>query len=210
MISILYYLLTGYINQIYSMNMTAPFSTIPLYDIGFIYLPYISHRICDFLLSLLGFYFITRWIFIDRTKIYNFAKMMSWIFIIRLLCFSSTTVPIPIQYCNARKIGDPIIWNVLPYLANYHAYSCYDLMFSGHAAHSTLIWLYTVIYAGNLYEKILITFGSLICNILIVASRIHYTHDVIVGSAVAILMFGTFFSYDKCPFLQRKSIIYIS
>lgn len=185
------------------MNMTAPFSIEPLYDIGFKYLPYISPRICDLLLSSLGLYFIIKWIFIDRTKIYNFTKMMSLIFIIRVLCFGSTTVPVPIPNCNVRKVGDPIIWNVLPYLVNYHTYSCYDLMFSGHAAHSTLIWLYTMIYVNNFYEKIIITISSLLCNILIIASRIHYTHDVIVGITIAILMFGTFFSCDKCPFFTN-------
>ncbi|ARF09899.1 PAP2 superfamily protein [Indivirus ILV1] len=192
-LSLVFYMIAGYINQIYSMNMTAPFSIVPLYDIGFKYLPVISPKICDYLLLSLGTYFIMRWITIDREKIYTFAKMMSWIFIIRLFCFGSTTVPVPIPNCNARKIDDPIIWNVLPYLPNYHTYSCYDLMFSGHAAHSTLILLYTIYYSNNIIEKIIILNSSVLCNILIIASRIHYTHDVIVGITISALMFKSYF-----------------
>lgn len=198
--AILCYLLIGYINQFYSINMTAPFTKEPLYDVGFQYFIKVSPIICDMTLILLAMYFVSRWILVDRSKIHNFIKMMSWIFVVRLCCFGSTTVPYPMQNCNGRKIGDPITWNVLPYLAEYHIHSCYDLMFSGHAAHATLIWLNTMIYAKNKIEKIIITIGTLLCNFLIIAARIHYTHDVIIGMAISILMFGTFYGARKCPF----------
>ena len=204
--AILFYLTIGYINQWYSINMTAPYQKEPLYDVGFQYIPKINYpQISDLVLFLLCLYFCCRWIF-DRIKIYHFIKMMAWIFVIRLCCFGSTTVPYPQEGCNSRKIGDPFVWNVFPYMAEYHIHSCYDLMFSGHAAHITLIWLNTIIYSKSYIEKYIITFFSLLSNYIIIATRIHYTHDVIIGMIMAILMFGTFFSGRQCPFFYPKSV----
>ena len=195
------YLAIGYLNQLYSINMTAPFNKEPLYDVLFYYLPQIPSYISDAFLILLATYFVCRWLFTDRTKIHNFLKMMSWIFVVRLCCFGSTTVPFPTSNCNTRQVTDPIIWNVFPYLSEYHNHSCYDLMFSGHAAHITLIWLFTMIYTSTNYEKILMTVLAFIGNLTIIASRIHYTHDVIIGTTISILMFGTFHGARKCPFI---------
>ena len=204
--SIIFYLIIGYINQFYSINMTAPYQKEPLYDVGFQYIPRIYYpQICDLILVLSALYFVFRWIFIDRQKIKHFIRMMAWIFVVRLCCFGSTTVPYPTEGCNARKIGDPMIWNVFPYMAEYHTHSCYDLMFSGHAAHVTLIWLFTIIYTKNKLEKVIVTITALLCNYLIIAARIHYTHDVIIGMTMSILMFGTFFSSRMCPFFYPKS-----
>lgn len=198
--ALLCYLIIGYVNQFYSINMTAPFNKEPLYDILFNWLPIIPPLISDAFLISLATYFVCRWLFIDKSKIHNFLKMMSWIFVVRLCCFGSTTVPFPMGKCNVRQVTDPIIWNVFPYLSEYHSHSCYDLMFSGHAAHATLIWLFTMVYTNLKYEKILITVMAFLCNFSVIASRIHYTHDVIIGTAISILMFGTFFGARKCPF----------
>lgn len=198
-IALLLYMFIGYMNQLYSINMTAPFNKEPLYDVGFQYIPKVNPKFPDYALILFVIYFVCRWMLIDRRKISNFMKMMRWVFFVRLCCFGFTTVPYPVDGCNARRPGDPIIWNVLPYLWDNHIHSCYDMMFSGHAAHVTLIWLFTMIYSKSRVEKIIVTLGFLTCCLLIIAGRIHYTYEVIVGSAISILMFGTFFSASQCP-----------
>ena len=201
------YSILGYINQWYSINMTAPYGSVPLYDVGFIYLPKISSKYCDVVLVVLSLYFAFRWIFIDKLKVRNMLRIMSLVFIVRLCCFSSTTVPYPTSECNARVVGDPIIWNVLPYMWDNHTNSCYDLMFSGHAAHVTLVMLFTIIYSRSIFEKIVVSSCAIVCWFLIVASQIHYTHDVIVGITVSITMFGTYFSTMMCPFFNLKKKI---
>jgi hypothetical protein len=185
--------------------MTAPYSNVPLYDVGFEYLPKISSKYCDILLMILSLYFTLRWLFVDMKKLRDFLRIMSWVFLIRICCFSSTTVPFPTNECNSRKVGDPIVWNVFPYLWDNHTNSCYDLMFSGHAAHVSLIMLFTIIYTSNCIEKWLVFISTLTCYICIIASQIHYTHDVIVGVAISIPMFGTYFSARMCPFFYPKN-----
>ena len=150
----LLYLFIGYINQFVAINMVAPVPDKPLHDIGFKYLPYVDPKICDLSLIILVIYFVLRWIFKDYTKINNFTKMMTWIFVIRVCCFYSTAVPYPNAGCHPRIVGDPIRWNVFPYLYNNHLHSCYDLMFSGHAAHATLIALFTIIYSKHFEQSI--------------------------------------------------------
>lgn len=199
-----WYLLWGYINQWWAINMTAPYSSEPLHDIGFKFFPKISYMWCDGLLILLGIYYVVRWIFIDYRKLVDFLNIMGWIFILRVCCFSFTTVPFPNSSCIPKKITDPMIWNVLPYLSNSHTISCYDLMFSGHASHAILIGLFTLIYSKYYYEKIVILSLSLLCLPLIIASQIHYTHDVIVAIGISISLFGTYFSARQCPFFYNK------
>lgn len=196
-----WYLLWGYINQWWAINMTAPYSADPLHDIGFKILPKISSIWCDAVLFCLSIYFLFRWLFVDYRKLTDFLGIMGWIFILRLWCFSSTTVPFPTASCvPIRKPTDAIIWNVLPYITSNHTLSCYDLMFSGHASHAILIALFTLIYSKNFIERLLVCGFSILCLPLIIASQIHYSHDVIVAIGISISLFGTYFSARQCPF----------
>lgn len=201
-----WYCLWGYLNQWWAINMTAPYSSQPLHDIGFNILPNISHIWCDLLLCLLGIYFLIRWIFIDQRKLIDFLNIMGWIFILRVCCFSFTTVPFPNASCVPKKTNDPMIWNVIPYLTNNHTISCYDLMFSGHASHLTLIALFTLIYSKYYYERIFIVIIAVLGLPLIVASQIHYSHDVIVAIGISISLFGTYFSARQCPFFYPTRV----
>lgn len=211
--SLTFYFLVGYFNQLCAINLISPVPNMPLYDVGFKLLPEINPKICDGVLIIMAIYFFFRWIFVDSRKIQYFARMMGWIMLIRICCFPVTAIPYPIQnneiqqhsqICIPRQRGDPIRWNVFPYLYDHHLHSCYDLMFSGHAAHATLIWLFTIIYTSKKFEKVIITIFMITCHLLIIASRIHYTHDVVIGNALAILMFGTFFSANQCPFFNKN------
>jgi hypothetical protein len=203
LVAFVIYLCVGYLNQLYSINMTAPLSKEPLYDVGFKYIPALDPKLCNYALLSLIVYFIGRWIFVDRMKISNYITMMIILFVIRICCFGLTTVPYPMSECNARRENDPIIWNVMPYLWDNHMYSCYDLMFSGHASHATLVWMFTIVYTKNQFEIGLVSMLTILCNLLIIAGRIHYTHDVIIGSTFAVLMFGAFFSMKLCPHFRK-------
>lgn len=201
-----WYLLWGYINQWWAINMTAPYGKEPLHDIGFKLLPQISSVWCDALLVLLGCYFVCRWILIDQRKLTDFLNIMGYIFILRLCCFSFTTVPFPNESCIPKNPNDPMIWNVFPYLTNNHTRSCYDLMFSGHASHVILIALFTVIYSKIYYERVIITALAVLCLPLIIAAQIHYSHDVIVAIGISLSLFGTYFSARQCPFFYSQTV----
>ncbi len=200
------YITVAYINEWYSLNMVELVNKKPLEDIGFEWIPHINPKICDLSIVSLCIYFFIRWIYHDVEKIINFVRMITWIYVIRLFCFSLTLVPYPTDNgCTGRNPDDPIIWNVFPYLWNHYSHSCYDLMFSGHAAHCTLILMFTLMYVKNKYEKLLILIGAILCNILVIGSRFHYTHDVIIAIAVSVLTFGAYFSTKECPFFNKKN-----
>ena len=199
------YAAIGYVSEWYSINIIELENKEPLVDTGFEIIPHLNPKICDVTLSLMCLYFGIKWFIVDVTKLTTYLNIMTWIFLIRLLCFTITTVPHPIgNECTGRKPNDPIIWNVLPYLWNHYKHSCYDLMFSGHAAHATLIMMFTLVYSKNNYERYIITAMNMICNLLIIASRFHYSHDVIIGTAISILSFGAYHSIILCPTFNKS------
>ncbi len=62
-------------------------------------------------------------------------------------------------------------------------------MFSGHTVHMTLITLFTIYYSENWIEKWIVGVNYFPYLLMIVASRLHYSVDVWIGSLLSILLF---------------------
>ncbi len=199
----LFYLFIGAVNEFFALNMIFKSNHEALYDIGINILPRVDPFYCDFVLVLLGLYFTIRWLYKDPSKISEFLYMMSWIFVVRFISFTITSVPSSGDCVGRLKESDPIRWNIVAYLLFHHQHACYDLMFSGHSAHAVLIWLFTMIYIDNKYEKFVITFLSIICQFLIIATRFHYSSDVVIGGTMSILFFGFYYGIKQCPYIEK-------
>ncbi|KII66162.1 Sphingomyelin synthase-related 1 [Thelohanellus kitauei] len=71
--------------------------------------------------------------------------------------------------------------------------SCGDYMFSGHAATIFLLTLFIMYYAKmNKIIKIFVLVWTLVCCILIILSRMHYTIDVIIAILISFWNFMTY------------------
>jgi hypothetical protein len=208
-VDILLYPLVGVISELNTINMVNHSDNHkPLHDLGFQLIPHVEPAYADYMVGTLVFYFILRWLFTDMKKLYKFANIMTWILVFRFFTVNSTILPYPVEdQCICRKAGDPIRWDLIYYLSKHHQYACYDLMFSGHIAHASLIWVFTLIYVKNNYEKTIITFLTLLSGYLIIASRSHYTSDTIMGYMMSLLYFCTYRTIKKWSFYKKHSNI---
>lgn len=105
------------------------------------------------------------------------------LFAIRVIAFSITTLPPTIEEC-VGKYGNSIQWFVFPF-----DQCCSDYIFSGHAVHFTLIFLYTQVYSKVWLEKKIIEHLFIPYLLMIVASRLHYSVDVFLGTVMSMGMF---------------------
>ena len=74
---------------------------------------------------------------------------------------------------------------------------CLDYMYSGHAIHSVLIILFVLMLSKSMLEKIGIGLLVLLELYFILAARIHYSSDILVGSLMTILIFYAWPGVDK-------------
>jgi len=190
----IYFLLISYINGFLALNIINPsLRQKPLFDVGFLLLPQISVLYPNImLLSFIG-YFILRF---NRGKYYSkILKLMICLcilFTLRAFTFTLTIVPPTNQNCVSRNVTDGYVWNIFKELILTEDNSCIDYMFSGHTVYLTLGSLFIFTYSVYKIEK-LITFLYLNIAIgTIIASRIHYTVDVIIGMSLAMLIFKIF------------------
>jgi hypothetical protein len=96
---------------------------------------------------------------------------------LRAVSFASTTLPDASQRCKeARSLG-----------------SCHDLVYSGHIAAMVLAILLAQRYF-RLSPPVRLTLGLLLITapVLVVATRNHYTVDVILGAAISTLVYVAF------------------
>jgi hypothetical protein len=185
-IAIVLYFLTGYINefaaenQVYH-NITNP----PLYDRGHNFLPLLPKFIPDVGLVGLLMYFIVRWGITHPTTLVNYLWIISLLFIGRVLLLTATQVPPAVPGCSTVRNNEPLHYRIFSKGWN----ECMDYMYSGHTIHCVLIALFTLYLSTSIFEKTTIVLITIAELIVIIASRIHYTADVLVGTLVTILIF---------------------
>ena len=76
-------------------------------------------------------------------------------------------------------------------------------MFSAHTFHLTIISLLTLYNSGNYFEKILIPLAAMINLMIIIAARMHYTADIIIGFVLSVLIYCIYELYMRNRFLQK-------
>ncbi len=181
----------------------------PLHDLGFQYIPRIDPNYADMVVGMLLAYFVIKWLFTNVKKLYKFGYIMTWILAFRFFTVNATVLPYPVEgQCICRLAGDPIRWDLVYYLSNHHQYACYDLMFSGHIAHASLVWVFTLMYANNNYETAIITMLTILSGFIIIGSRSNYTSDTIMGYMMSLLYFCTYKTIKKWSVYKKyKSIV---
>jgi len=189
-ISIIVYLIISYINQFIAQNQIYPYEELPpLYDKLHNILPILSAHLPDIGLIFLVLYFILRWIIKDISILINFLWIVSLLFIGRAILISITKFPRILKYCENNNYCFNIFmksWN-----------KCPDYMYSGHTIHCVLIALFTLYLPCKYIEKIIIILATIIELIFIIASRMHYTIDVLVALLVTILIFFSWTGIDN-------------
>lgn len=180
------YLLMGYVNQFAAENQVYHnINEPPLYDRGHNLMPRIDKIFPDIGLMVVAVYFIIRWCIPYPNVLINYLWIVSLLFIGRVILLSVTQLPPAIPGCSTVKKGDKFHFKLL----REKWISCIDYMFSGHTLHCVLIALFTMYLSTHALEKGIIVIATLIEIVLIIASRIHYTSDVLVATLISILVF---------------------
>ena len=189
-VAIAIYLLIGYINGYYAVNSLDKEPNMPpLYDKLYTVLPIINRKYPDHLLIAMVVYFFIRWFFTNKVILEHFFIIMTVIFTIRVIAFTVTEEPPPTQDCVKRLPGEKPVGFVNMMKQIFYGRSCSDLMFSGHAAFTVLIMMFTLYYSKNLLEKLIIVSLGILELGLIIAGRLHYSSDVVVGTAITVFAF---------------------
>lgn len=186
LIAIAFYLLIGYINQFTAENQVYHnIKEPPLFDRGHNLLPLISKTFPD--IGLIGFliYFIIRWGIQYPTTLINYLWIVGFLFIGRVILLSVTQLPPALPNCSTIKSGAKP--HFILFKKDWN--TCIDYMYSGHTLHCVLVALFTVYLSKHMFEKSIILVALLIEILLIIASRIHYTSDVLIATLISILIF---------------------
>lgn len=189
------FLIIGYMNAFATFNIINPLhNKYQLHDIFHEHLTVIPYKLTDYALILYVLYFVVRFIRLSSLqKITKVIWCMNALFTIRLFTFSTTILPPPLPNCNGRKLGEPIIWNVVTHLVNDSS-TCVDFMFSGHVAFYMMIMLYAVDHSNYKIEKFFNVIYAVAGMIIVVATRSHYTADVVVAIALTKLIYDKSFN----------------
>jgi hypothetical protein len=185
-ITIIFYLLIGYINQFAAENQVYHnINSPPLFDRGHNLIPLIPKSFPDIGLIIFGIYFFIRWCIKYPETLINYLWMISLLFIGRVMLFSVTQIPPSLPGCSSVQSDSKLNFAIFKKGWN----TCIDYMYSGHTIHCVLITLFTLYLSTYLFEKFIIILALFIEIIFIIGSRIHYTSDVMIGTLVTILIF---------------------
>jgi hypothetical protein len=180
------YLTILYINQFAAENQVYHnIKESPLYDRVHNLIPRLDKFYPDIGVILLLGYFVIRWGMPYPNVLINYFWIVSFLFIGRVILLSVTQLPPAIPGCSTVKKGDKPHFKLMKQKWN----QCLDYMYSGHTIHSVLVALFTMYLSTNALEKGIVIIVTLIEMFLIIASRIHYTSDVLVATLVSILVF---------------------
>jgi hypothetical protein len=168
-------------NQIYRMVHQKP-----LFDRGHNLFPVVPNLYANIVLIGLMVYFVARAAFQNNISILtNYMCMLVVLFLGRIVLLFVTQLPPPVPDCSTVKDGDPLHFVLLK--SDWK--ECMDLMYSGHTLHSTLIFMFILYISKYPLEQFAIGMLVLVEYYLIIASRMHYTADVVVAVIVSILAF---------------------
>jgi len=186
-IALTVYLVVGYANQFGAENQRIQYDEEhpPLYDRLHNVLPVVPKLFPDVLTVGIVSYFLLVWGIRYPKIIENYLWIATFLFVGRVLCFTVTQFPPARDECSTRKEGEKVHFRV--FSKNWK--TCNDAMYSGHTFHTMLALLFILYLSKSTIEKTIIFLLVLLDLTLIIASRIHYSCDVLVATLVTILMF---------------------
>ena len=186
LIAVVVYLIVGYLNEFAAENQVYQAIHQPaLFDRGHQWFPVMPQLYTNVVLIGLVVYFLVRWC-VKHPKVFeNYLWLIALLFAGRVIMFTMTQFPPATTDCSSVARNDPLHFMLMK--SDWK--ECMDYMFSGHALHSVLIALFVWYLSDNMIEKLVVLGVVLLELFLIIASRMHYTADVLVGSLVVILAF---------------------
>lgn len=187
LIALAAYAAIGYLNQFATENQTThEYGRRPLYDVGHNLIPQVPLIYPDIALYAIVGYFIIRWGIAYPKVLQNYLWLLVILFIGRIAMFTTTRVPPPPREgCYERRRGEKIIVVV----KKKKNHTCQDMLYSGHTFHVMLVLLFVLYLSHSSVEKALVFVATVLTLLLIIAARIHYTVDVLIGVLVSILLF---------------------
>mmetsp|Transcript_15114 Transcript_15114/g.45628 ORF Transcript_15114/g.45628 Transcript_15114/m.45628 type:complete len:388 (+) Transcript_15114:311-1474(+) len=181
----------------------------PLKDLGFLILPELGEEYDWVSESLFWTLFISFLLFSFTPFVSRQPRFFTVVLFSRFLCilvtcqmlrsasFLSTGLPGPAYHCRLGKPTAHLPWpkhwwgNLFFDVSKQASHSCGDLLFSSHTTF-ILIGAYTYsVYGSRLLIKAAVWAAVAAISVLIVASRKHYTVDVVVAWYVVPLVFFT-------------------
>ena len=185
-VALFVYLAVGYTNQFATENTVSyVMDTPPLYDRGHNVLPLVPKLYADIAVVSIVAYFVLRWGIRYPKALENYLWIVAILFVGRVAMFTVTQIPPARPECSTRKPGDPIRYRVF----QKGWKECKDLIYSGHTLHTVLALLFILYLSKSVLEKFIVTIAVGIALVLIIASRIHYTVDVLLATFITILVF---------------------
>lgn len=158
----------NFYNNRIKQNKTTP----KIYDIGEKYIPDLSHvyqlHILLNMISILPLCF--------GTDVFNeFLLYFTTIILIRHIFISVTILP-KNKNCDDKNLD----------ISNFLFGHCYDKIFSGHYATIALLSLILLKYG---YNKIFLILLNILTAFLIIATRSHYSIDILVAGLMSIIVY---------------------
>ncbi|KAF4691078.1 hypothetical protein FOZ60_016310 [Perkinsus olseni] len=124
----------------------------------------------------------------------------------RLITFMVTLLPGSAQHCAEEEFNPPADWGVI-LTRLFTSGGCSDLIFSGHMMYTIIVTCGIFRYSRNMYLKIFLLLLTILQGFLIVASRSHYSVDVVVAAYAVPCMWVTFAHFVPNDFrLDDESI----
>ena len=198
---IIAYIFIAYLNSFIASNISLPKGVFSkLFDIGHYYLPEISTLYPDLMFFSIFIYFVLRWKN-DSNILKVFFIICSSLFLLRIITFPTTHLT---PAFNGSDCFKPMIDGPWIFFTFYSQSTCIDYMFSAHTFHLTIISLLTISNSTYYFEQLLIPSISIINIIIIVAARMHYTVDIIIGFILSILIYSIYELYRQNRILNNK------
>lgn len=152
----------------------------------------------SFLLWIISPFLINRKKFYTVVLISRLLTVLATCQALRILSFLSTQLPAPNYHCRAGEKTAKLEWPNHEYEhfifnpVQQAAYGCGDLIFSSHTTFILVGVLTYTTYGSFFVMKIVAWIFATILSLLIIASRKHYTVDVVVAWYTVPLVFYTY------------------
>lgn len=181
-------------NQIVTNGLHESIYTSPLYDIGFSTLPHLNHSdLSDYYLNtLIAIVVLKTLVSLKLADFLVVARrhffMHGVVFLLRSLSIAVTVLPNPFSHCKPQVYSYA---NALQVMRGVQK-TCFDVLFSGHSAAFMLFSLHWFRNTENQVLKWLIwpfCFGGML---VLIATRYHYTIDVLYGALIALSLYGAY------------------
>ena len=128
----------------------------------------------------------------------RFLWCLSVLYIFRMCSFMVTTLPSPSRSCMPKYVPVNEVEDMQEYLSlmarmvSGAVTACTDNIYSGHTSLIALLLMTCLVYSGRWWVKVIAFAEATIAITSIVATRLHYTVDILIALFVASFVFAIY------------------